>query len=738
MPRAFRRSAANRGSTSRARRATPTRRTACSRWTCCAAPAPASSRPCSARACSTPTATSARTSSARRAQESLAALDARDRALFEAYAEGVNAGDRVAARASVRVPAAAARRPRPGAPRIRSSSSMRCGSTCRDSAARTSSAAAGSRRCCRSRRTASSSSRMRRARRHSTAASCRRCRCRRRRNTTCAGSTARSSSGWTASAKTEHRRSERTSASPRWAATTGRLRGVRAGGGALVANDMHLGLNVPNIWYRARLVVAPAGLDVTGVSLPGVPAIVAGSNRPRRLGIHEQLRRFPGSRAARARAGRTTLTSRPAGRARSSWRTETLEVAGGKPESLVVRKTIWGPVIGDDGEGHELALAWTAHRPGATDMSVMQLERARDLDEAAAIIGGAGMPGQNVMIADTTGRIGWVLSGRLPRRPGIDPLRPSPWNADGAGWDGWLPHAESPRLLDPPQGYRLERKRARRGRRGLCADRRRRLRARGARAPDPRPPRVAPSAHARGHARDPARRPREFAAHWQPILEQALRRAGEAEAARLVAGWSGHAAVDDAGYRLVREFERNVSARAPSKRSRRLPSHAGRIFAGVRRSVSPMSPGASSRRARRTCSTRDSRTGMPGSPTSRRTRPRTCRSNARISRHAPGARSTSPRYATRSARPCLCSPVSRHAGRAPAGRLVHAARAIARFRRVRALQRLARPRERRATCTCPAVRAGTRCRRSIARVMRTGWRGVATPFLPGAAAHVLV
>ena len=56
--------------------------------------------------------------------------------------------------------------------------------------------------------------------------------------------------------------------------------GARAkGGGALVANDMHLGLNVPNIWYRARLVVAPAGLDVTGVTLPGVPAIVAGSNR---------------------------------------------------------------------------------------------------------------------------------------------------------------------------------------------------------------------------------------------------------------------------------------------------------------------------------------------------------------------------------------------------------------------------------------------------------------------------
>src|SRR6185295_17883611 len=54
--------------------------------------------------------------------------------------------------------------------------------------------------------------------------------------------------------------------------------GHTASGRALVANDMHLGLRVPNIWYRARLVVESAQLDVSGVSLPGVPAIIAGSN----------------------------------------------------------------------------------------------------------------------------------------------------------------------------------------------------------------------------------------------------------------------------------------------------------------------------------------------------------------------------------------------------------------------------------------------------------------------------
>ncbi len=120
-----------------------------------------------------------------------------------------------------------------------------------------------------------------------------------------------------------------------------------------------------------------------------------------------------------------------------------------------------------------------------------------DLDEAAAAIGGAGMPGQNVMIADSAGRIGWVLSGRLPRRQGIDALRPSPWHGEGAGWDGWLPREESPRLLDPPQGYRLERERARRRRRGL---------SRGS-ATATTQPRRARARSATGSPRSSARRP---------------------------------------------------------------------------------------------------------------------------------------------------------------------------------------------------------------------------------------
>ena len=342
-----------------------------------------------------------------------------------------------------------------------------------------------------------------------------------------------------------------------WAVAGSRVQG----GGALVANDMHLGLRVPNIWYRARLAAAAEGLDATGVSLPGVPSIVAGSNGNVAWGFtnsygdfQDLVRLEPGPQSG------TYLTA-DGPRAFDVDR-EAIEVAGAEPEMLELRRTIWGPVIGDDGEGRELALAWTAHRAGATDMALLGLEQARDLDQAAAAIGGAGMPGQNVMIADAGGRIGWVLSGKLPLRQGIDATRPSPWHAQGAGWQGWLPREESPRFLDPPSGYAWSANARVVGGEAFArigdGDYAAAARARQIRDRLSVLDAATPADMLAIQLDDRA----DYLAHWQPILLRALAQAGEAEAARLVAGWSGHAAVDDAGYRLLRDFERRVAKRA--------------------------------------------------------------------------------------------------------------------------------------------------------------------------------
>ncbi|MGH8136041.1 MAG: penicillin acylase family protein, partial [Steroidobacteraceae bacterium] len=224
-----------------------------------------------------------------------------------------------------------------------------------------------------------------------------------------------------------------------------------ASGRALVANDMHLTLRVPIIWYRARLVVESDQIDVTGVSLPGVPGVIAGSNGHVAWGFTNSYGDFqdlvtvvPASDAdgyLTADGPRKTETD-----------IEVIHVAGGPDEGLPVRNTIWGPIIARGADNRELALAWTAHDPEATDMALLGLEHARNIDEAAAIIGGAGMPGQNVMVGDDSGRIGWVLSGRLPQRRGYDPARPADWSTKDTGWDGWVPRDDSPRILDPPDG----------------------------------------------------------------------------------------------------------------------------------------------------------------------------------------------------------------------------------------------------------------------------------------------
>ena len=509
--------------------------------------------------------------------------------------------------------------------------------------------------------------------------------------------------------------------SPRRGSNNWAVAGSRAAdGGALVANDMHLGLRVPNIWYRVRLVV-DGGADVAGVSLPGVPAIIAGSNGHVAWGFtnsygdfQDLVRLQPGSAP-----GTYLADSGPRAFEVSE---ETLEVAGGEPERLTVRRTIWGPVIGDDGAGHELALAWTAHRDGATDMALLSLERARGLDEAAAAIGGAGMPGQNVMIADSTGRIGWVLSGRLPRRQGIDALRPSPWHAEGAGWDGWLPREESPRLLDPPQGYAWSANARVVGGEAYArigdgdyaaAARARQIRDRLAALE-----RATPADLLAIQLDDRA----DYVARWQPLFLRALERAGEAEAARLVAGWSGHAAIDDAGYRLARVFERKVvGARFPHDRragyralARLRLARAGAFYGG----------GLATGRyaAGRISWIRASPIGMRGSPMSHAMRWRTCRRAAKASRTAAGARSTRRVSNTRSARLCRRSP---HSSTCPPSRCpatgpcrAYSRRDSAR-RNASASRQAARPR---AISTCRAGRAATRCRRSIARATKTGSR----------------
>ena len=95
---------------------------------------------------------------------------------------------------------------------------------------------------------------------------------------------------------------------------------------------------------------------------------------------------------------------------------EILHVRGAPDETLDVYETEWGPILATDHDGTPLALAWTAHRPGAVNMELTHLEHAETVDEAVAIAQNAGIPAQNFIVGDREGKIAWTIAGRIPAR----------------------------------------------------------------------------------------------------------------------------------------------------------------------------------------------------------------------------------------------------------------------------------------------------------------------------------
>jgi penicillin amidase len=232
--------------------------------------------------------------------------------------------------------------------------------------------------------------------------------------------------------------------------------GLTSNGGALVANDMHLTVRVPNTWYRAALEWPepsnPSGRQLIGVMLPGVPTVVAGSNTHVAWG-------FTNTYADWSDIVLLEIDPQSPDRYRTpeGWRNferydEVIRVAGEPDQHQTARWTIWGPVIEPDYLGRPRAFKWVAHSVERLAMSVTPLESATTVEEAFDAVNGLGTPGQNFVVADSNGQIGWSVFGSLPRRAGLDGQLPTSW-ADGTrGWNGWLSDLEYPRILNPPSG----------------------------------------------------------------------------------------------------------------------------------------------------------------------------------------------------------------------------------------------------------------------------------------------
>ena len=232
--------------------------------------------------------------------------------------------------------------------------------------------------------------------------------------------------------------------------------GALTGGPGLIANDMHLDLRVPSIWFRARLIYAnprhaDETIDVSGASLPGTPAIVVGSNRSIAWGFTNSYGDFTDWVRVIADPADATRYMTAEGSTAIETHEETIAVHGSAAETLIVRETRWGPIIAEDSDGTPLALAWTAERQGALNLEQMKLESAESADEAVAIAQSAGMPAQNFLVADRFGSIAWTIAGRIPQRVGgFDPQVPADWSQPGSGWNGWIAPADYPLISNPP------------------------------------------------------------------------------------------------------------------------------------------------------------------------------------------------------------------------------------------------------------------------------------------------
>ncbi len=227
-----------------------------------------------------------------------------------------------------------------------------------------------------------------------------------------------------------------------------------ADGGALLANDMHLQLGMPNVWYRLSQIWAEGGRErqVTGVSLAGMPMVLAGSNGHIAWGFTNSQSDSTDLVILKVDPAADSRYLTPTGPRSFIETPETIEVKGARPQQLTVRETIWGPVVDADPSGRLLAARWAAHLPGSVNLELLDVIDAQTVDQAIDAAHRVGVPAQNFIVADKDGHIGWTIIGPVPRRFGTDGRLPASWDDGSTGWNGWLEGAAVPRIVDPPAG----------------------------------------------------------------------------------------------------------------------------------------------------------------------------------------------------------------------------------------------------------------------------------------------
>ena len=247
-------------------------------------------------------------------------------------------------------------------------------------------------------------------------------------------------------------------------------------GKPLLANDPHLGVSIPGIWYQVglhcRSVSKDCPFDVAGYSFSGLPGVVIGHNDKVAWGF-TNLGPDVTDLFLEQVNGDSYL--RDGKRERLTMRTETIKIGGGGEQTITVRSTVHGPLLSDAIEAvseagdsppvngrtspgnYEVALQWTALEPNRTADAIFALNTAQDFDDFRAAARLFAVPSQNLVYADTDGNIGYQAPGRVPIRTRYMEAAPGFWIRPGwvSSWDwkGFVPFEEMPWTYNPPEGF---------------------------------------------------------------------------------------------------------------------------------------------------------------------------------------------------------------------------------------------------------------------------------------------
>ena len=233
-------------------------------------------------------------------------------------------------------------------------------------------------------------------------------------------------------------------------------------GRPILANDPHLGLRAPSVWYLARL-EAP-GLSIAGATLPGLPSVIIGHNSRIAWGLTSLEPDVQDLFLERADPKDPSRYFHAGGWRTFDSRTETIRVRGGGEESIRIRESIHGPIVTDVLDGAKrlgdpkagppaVALRWTGlDPPDPTTEAFLGMATAGSWSDFVSAASRLTIPAQNLVYADVDGHIGYTASGLVPIRPRADGTLPVPGTGED-DWTGYIPFESLPRVLDPPRGF---------------------------------------------------------------------------------------------------------------------------------------------------------------------------------------------------------------------------------------------------------------------------------------------